>query len=78
MFCWERSWDETYRLFDDLANRFNGDLFPIEALERDQVKPEHLRLLGRFLAGEEVTTGQLYFWAYDFKYIPIELYQRNL
>ena len=69
----ERSWDETYRLFDDLANRFNGDLFPIEALERDQVKPEHLRLLGRFLAGEEVTTGQLYFWAYDFKYIPIEL-----
>ena len=67
------SWNETYRLFDDLAERFNGDLFPISALERDQVKLDHLQLLGRFLGGEEVSSGQLYFWAYDFKYIPIEL-----
>ena len=67
------SWDETYQLFDELACRFNGDLFPINALERDQVKPQHLQRLGRFLDGEEVTSGQMYFWAYDFKYIPIEL-----
>ena len=67
------SWDETYQLFDELARRFNGDLFPINALERDQVKPQHLQRLGRFLDGEEVTSGQMYFWAYDFKYIPIEL-----
>ena len=64
---------ETYQLFDALADRFNGDLFPINDLERDQVKPHHLQLLGRFLGGEEVTSGQMYFWAYDFKYIPIEL-----
>ncbi len=67
------SLNETYRLFDELAHRFNGDLFPINDQERDQVKPQHLHLLGRFLNGEEVTSGQMYFWAYDFKYIPIEL-----
>ncbi len=67
------SWIETYQLFDELARRFNGDLFPINDLERDQVKPQHLQRLGRFLDGEEVTSGQMYFWAYDFKYIPIEL-----
>ena len=67
------SWDETYHLFDELARRFNGDLFPINDLERDQVLPQHLQRLGRFLNGDEVTSGQKYFWAYDFKYIPIEL-----
>ena len=67
------SWDETYQLFDELARRFNGDLFPINDLERDQVLPQHLQRLGRFLNGDEVTSGQMYFWAYDFKYIPIEL-----
>ena len=64
---------ETYQLFEELADRFNGDLFPINDLERNQVKPHHLQRLGRFLGGEEVTSGQMYFWAYDFKYIPIEL-----
>ena len=64
---------ETYRLFEELANRFNGDLFPINDPERSQVNLEHLQLLGHFLGGEEVTSGQMYFWAYDFKYIPIEL-----
>ena len=67
------SLSEVYQLFDELADRFNGDLFPINDLERDQVKPHHLERLGRFLGGEEVTSGQMYFWAYDFKYIPIEL-----
>ena len=64
---------ETYQLFDELADRFNGDLFPISDLEREQVRPQHLQLLGRFLGGEEVTSGQMYFWAYGFKYIPIEV-----
>ena len=67
------SLSETYQLFDELADRFNGDLFPINDLERLQVEPKHLQMLGRFLHGEEVTSGQMYFWAYDFKYIPIEL-----
>ena len=67
------SLDETYHLFDELARRFNGDLFPITDLERTQVKQQHIQRLGRFLDAEEVTSGQMYFWAYDFKYIPIEL-----
>ena len=67
------SWNETYQLFDDLALRFNGDLFPVSDLEREQVRPQHLRQLGRFLDGDEMTSGQMYFWAYNFKYIPIEL-----
>ncbi len=67
------SLSETYQLFDELADRFNGDLFPINDLERLEVEPKHLQVLGRFLQGEEVTSGQMYFWAYDFKYIPIEL-----
>ena len=69
----ENSQHETYELFDDLADRFNGDLFPIHDLERNQVKPRHLQRLGRFLSGDEVVSGQMFFWAYDFKYIPIEL-----
>ena len=69
----ERSRNETYQFFDELANRFNGDLFPVDKIERDQVKSRHLKCLGRFLGGEEVSSGQLYFWAYNFKYIPIEL-----
>ena len=64
---------ETYQLFDDLADRFNGDLFPVTDFEREQVQPHHLQRLGRFLGGEEISSGQMYFWAYDFKYIPIEL-----
>ncbi len=67
------SLSETYQLFDELADRFNGDLFPISALEREQVRLRHLQLLGRFLGGEEVSSGQMFFWAYDFKYIPIEV-----
>ena len=69
----ENSQHETYELFDDLADRFNGDMFPIHDLERNQVKPRHLQRLGQFLSGDEVVSGQMYFWAYDFKYIPIEL-----
>ena len=69
----ESSQTETYQLFDDLADRFNGDLFPINRLEQQQVKSQHLQLLGRFLRGDEVLSGQMYFWAYNFKYIPIEL-----
>ena len=69
----DASLGETYQLFDDLADHFNGDLFPIGDLEREQVQPRHLQLLGRFLRGDEVTSGQMYFWAYNFKYIPIEV-----
>ena len=69
----QASWKATYQVFDELAQRFNGDLFPVDTAERRQVRASHLQRLGRFLAGDEVTSGQMYFWAYDFRYIPIEL-----
>ena len=69
----ENSREETYQLFDELADKFNGDLFPVNGHEQLQVKPQHLKLLGRFLRGDQVSSGQMYFWAYNFKYIPIEL-----
>lgn len=64
--------DVTYRLFEQLSQRFNGDLFPIEPEERD-VNENHLRILHSFLSGTNLETGQLSLLPYNFEYIPIEL-----
>ncbi|MCY3940649.1 MAG: N-6 DNA methylase [Gammaproteobacteria bacterium] len=69
------------RLFDSLREDFNGDLFvaPCSFEEngpRPRVVQTYLQTLARFRSGREVmgaTGGQLRFWGYDFKYIPIEL-----
>ncbi|MCI0614334.1 SAM-dependent methyltransferase, partial [bacterium] len=63
----------TYKLFEGLNRRFNGDLFPVDEKERKAVRQKHLKLLGSFLDGEDLDSGQLSFWPYDFMYIPIEL-----
>ena len=70
-----------YRLFERLRKDFNGDLFmepcsfePTRTPPR--VERAHLETLERFLSGHEemgVGGGQLRFWGYNFKYIPIEL-----
>jgi len=65
--------DLTYLLFDRLSQRFNGDLFPVDRDERETVKQQHLDLVGRFLAGDDLDSGQQSFWPYDFQHIPIEL-----
>ena len=70
-----------YRLFDSLREDFNGDLFVApcsfdENGPRPRVVRTNLQTLARFRSGREVMTatgGQLRFWGYDFKYIPIEL-----
>ena len=70
-----------YRLFERLRVDFNGDLF-VEPCSFDPSEPRprvtraHLNTLERFLSGHEEMGdggGQLRFWGYDFKYIPIEL-----
>lgn len=70
-----------YRLFRRLRNDFNGDLF-VAPCSFDSQEPQprvdlaHMKTLERFLSGREEMTnggGQLRFWGYDFKYIPIEL-----
>ena len=63
----------TYELFDYLHQRFNGDIFPVDERERQTVSEGHLKLIQRFLLREDLETGQLSFWPYDFSCIPIEL-----
>lgn len=78
-------YEETYRLFDWLNVRFNGDLFPGKgrtSSEREQswreekrhVKPRHLRLLSDFVKGDlDMPTGQFCLWPqYAFDAIPLE------
>ena len=64
----------TYELFDELGEKFNGDIFPVTGRERDAVKLEHLSILAKFLRGKiRVRSRQLCFWPlYSFDAIPIE------
>lgn len=62
-------------LFNDLRERFNGNMFDQELdSEAEKIQPEHLNKLVDFLGGHQVQTGQktLGFWAYDFNMIPVE------
>jgi hypothetical protein len=77
---------DTYRFFEWLNERFNGDLFPGKgatvtarkrewAAEKTEVRPEHLDYLSRFIDGkEDLPKGQKLFWSsYAFDTIPLEL-----
>lgn len=67
------------QLFASLRDDFNGDLFVAPSSFEPNANPariqrEHLNVLARFRAGqEEMAEGQLRFWGYNFKHIPIEL-----
>lgn len=65
--------DFTYALFDRVADDFNGDTFPIEKGERDCIEQEHLDKLQGFLLGNTSPQQELFFFAYRFDVIPIEL-----
>lgn len=65
--------DFTYALFDQVAEDFNGDTFPADKEEREKVKPEHLELLKGLLLGDTTEQQPLFFFAYRFDVIPIEL-----
>ncbi|HUV63749.1 MAG TPA: N-6 DNA methylase, partial [Sedimentisphaerales bacterium] len=63
------------KLFPALKREFNGSMFDDDlAAERKLIRPPHLKAIRRFLNGDEVRKGQrsLGFWAYDFKFIPVE------
>ena len=77
---------DTYRFFEWLNERFNGDLFPGKgetatarkrewAAEKSEVRPDHLAYLSRFIDGkEDLPKGQKLFWSsYAFDTIPLEL-----
>ncbi len=63
----------TYALFDQLAQDFNGDTFPIDQDERDRIQQSHLDKLRGFLLGSTSPQQELFFFAYRFDVIPIEL-----
>jgi len=66
-------------LFTKLRADFNGDLFVAPcsfelAAKTPAISRVHLDVLARFRDGrEEMGKGQLRFWGYNFRYIPIEL-----
>ena len=64
---------DIYKLFGQLGNDFNGDLFSADLdAESRQIRVEHLEILDRFFHGTDVLSGQQAFWPYDFGFIPIE------
>lgn len=69
-----RDHDFAYALFDKIAEDFNGDAFPVENGERESIHSEHLRMLRGFLSGQTSSShGDLFFHAYRFDVVPIEL-----
>ena len=79
------NYDDTYRLFDWLNGKFNGDLFPGKGktsddrskdwiAERRIVEPRHLTLLADFISGTlDMPTQQINLWPhYSFDVIPLE------
>lgn len=62
-----------YKLFKQLGEDFNGDLFSdnLEAESR-KITNTHIQILNDFFHGTKIHTGQLPFWPYDFRFIPIE------
>ncbi|UPT63346.1 MAG: N-6 DNA methylase [Hyphomonadaceae bacterium JAD_PAG50586_4] len=67
-------------VFSALRRDFNGDLFVAPCSFEANTRPpalnqNHLAVLARFRSGREemARSGQLRFWGYDFKRIPIEL-----
>lgn len=65
--------DFTYALFEQLAQDFNGDTFPIDDEERERIQQTHLDKLRGFLLGSTTSQQELFFFAYRFDVIPIEL-----
>ena len=78
-------YDDTYRLFDWLNAKFNGDLFPGKgdtpeeralgwAKEKATVHPRHLSLLAGFIRGDvDMPAKQALLWPqYAFDVIPLE------
>jgi len=62
-------------LFPRLKRDFNGSMFDDDLdRERELVQPAHWEAVRRFLNGDQVRErqGSLGFWAYDFKFIPVE------
>ena len=65
--------DFTYALFAQLVEDFNGDTFPVETEELSCIQQSHLDRLRGFLTGAISDQDSLFFFAYRFDVVPIEL-----
>jgi predicted RNA methylase len=63
----------TFALFETLDRDFNGDIFPQDPKEQEIITKEHLSLLQGFFRGDSDPQQKLFFSAYKFDIIPIEL-----
>ena len=68
-----RNKEFTYALYKKLSHDFNGDMFPIDEIEENIIQPEHLIKISDFLQGKFDEQLRLFFWAYQFDIIPMEL-----
>ncbi len=65
-----------YKYFNYLKKTFNGDLFPVNDEEIEQVQESHLYYLYELFSSSDITEGTIQkslFDMYDFNIIPIEL-----
>lgn len=64
---------DLYKLFSQLGEDFNGDLFcdDLDA-EARQVKVDHINIVNDFFQGTDPCSGQQSFWPFEFGIIPIE------
>lgn len=67
--------ESTYRLFEELAHRFNGDMFPLVNKEYEIISQSDLDKLKDFMLGTtNFEDGQMALWSlYSFNVIPIQL-----
>jgi hypothetical protein len=64
---------DLYRLFAQLGQDFNGDLFSDDLdHESQQVHDEHIDIVDDFFRGTDPRSRQPSFWPYEFGIIPIE------
>lgn len=66
----------TYRLFDTLETAFNGNLSPVQLIEREVVTLTHLEEIKRCFWSDWALSNQmpLFNWRiFDFEYIPIQV-----
>jgi len=71
----DKAKDILYKLFTVLKTHFNGSVFDATLEdERPKIAPGHIKILKRFLNGEDLEQKQptFDFWAYDFHVIPVE------
>ena len=65
--------DFTFALFRKLAEDFNGDMFPNIKQEEKVINQPHLGIIQDLLYANTGSQKKLFFYAYQFKIIPIEL-----